>query len=176
MSGLAWSGFLQRLFWAVTGSALLAGCTITVPIRPAFEEPPLFPQIRARVGSACKIPIHSADYAESLAGGGIVKTDFDRASLSRFEQVFRSLFTEVTTLPAWPAWRETRPALDGVIELDQAELKMILGDDRRNPDRVAVSYRVCLYMADGAPVNCWESKAELLPGHLFHDSGRNRLA
>lgn len=140
---------------------LLAGCAATIPIKPVFEEPPIASQIQARVGSACRIPIHTADYAESLGGGGIFKVNLDQASLSRFEQVFHSLFSDVTPLPTWPPWRETLLDLDGVIELDAADLKLSLGDDMgRNPERVEVKYRVCLYTPAGKTVNCWESQAE----------------
>lgn len=150
-----------KLFWTITVSVLLAACAITIPTKQSFEEPPLATQIQARIGSACRIPIHTADYAESLGGGGIAKVDFDRSSLSRFEQVFGALFSEVTLLPPWPPWRETPPALDGVIELDAADLKLSLGDDMgRNPEHVVVRYRVCLYSPNGATVNCWESQAE----------------
>lgn len=140
---------------------LLTGCAATIPIKPVFEETPIASQIQARVGSACRIPIHAADYAESFSGGGIFKVNFDQASLSRFEQVFRSLFSDVILLPPWPSWRETRPDLDGVIELDAANLKLSLGDDMgRTPERVEVKYRVCLYSSAGKTVNCWESQAE----------------
>jgi hypothetical protein len=161
MPNCVWRGVTAKLFRAVTACGLLAACSLTVPFKPVFEEPPLFPQIQARVGSACKIALHSADYFENPGGGGAFHVDFDRASWTRFEQVFRSLFSEVTPLPRWPPWRETPPDLDGVIELDAAELKASLGDDTgRNEEQVAVSYRVCLYTPDGGTVGCWESQAE----------------
>jgi len=154
-------GTILKICRAITLAGLLAGCVTTIPFKPVFKEPPLATQIQARVGSACRIPIHTADYAESLGGGGIAKVNFDRSSLSRFDQVFGSLFSEVTPLPPWPPWRETLPALDGVIELDAADVKLSLGDDMgRNPEHVVVRYRVCLYSPNGATVNCWESQAE----------------
>jgi len=139
---------------------LLTACTITLPLKPAFEEPPLFPQIEARVGSACTIPIHTFDYVETGGAGSVIRIDFDRVSLARFGQVFSALFSDVTPLPPWPPWRETPPDLDGVIELDKAHLAMVAGDDLHNPERVTVSYRVCLYTPEGIEVNCWESHAE----------------
>lgn len=155
MSRCTWLRLNSALYRSLTGCALIAGCTSTVPLKPAFDEPPLFPQIQARVGTLCKDPVHSADYVQ-----GLFRIDFDRASLSRFEQVFQSLFAEVTPLPAWPPWRETPPELDAVIELDKSELTVTLGDDNRTPERVAVTYRVCLYTPDGGTINCWESRAE----------------
>jgi hypothetical protein len=157
-----WRGIAAKRFWAIPACGLLAACTFTVPIKPVFEEPPLFPQIQARVGSACRIAIHKADYFENSGGeGGVFHVDFDRASQTRFEQVFQSLFAEVTPLPPWPPWRETPPDLDGVIELDAAELKASLGDDMgRSYEQVVVEYRVCLYSVDGATIGCWESRAE----------------
>lgn len=150
-----------KFFWAITVSGLFAACTVTIPTKSFFEESPLATQIQARVGSSCRIPIHTADYAKSPVGGGIAKVNFDRSSRSRFEQVFGSLFSEVTPLPPWPPWRETLSELDGVIELDAADLKLFLGDDMgRNPEHVVVRYRVCLYSANGATVNCWETQAE----------------
>ena len=161
MSKCRWLGGNVKLFSAVTVSLLLAACVTTIPFKPAFDEPPLATRIHARVGSACRIPIHAADYAETPGGGGIAKVDFDQASLSRFAQVFDSLFTEVTPLAPWPPWRESPPDLDAVIELDEADLKLSLGDDmNRNPEHVAVRYRVCLYTPDGTTINCWETQAE----------------
>lgn len=154
-----WPGFI-KVCRAIVLSGLLAGCSTTISIKPAFEEPPLAQQIQARVGSACRIPIHTVDYAESPDGGGIYKVNFDQASLSRLEQVYRSLFSEVTPLPPWPSWREMPPNLDGVIELDAADFKFFLGDDRGNPEHVMVRYRVCLYTPNGNTVNCWETQAQ----------------
>lgn len=142
-------------------AGLLAACApLSIPLRLTFEEAPLFPQIHARIGSACRVPIHATDYIHSPGGGGVIRVDFDRASLSRFEQVATSLFTEVVPLPAWPPWRETPPPVDGVIELDDAQFKMTLGDERTTPEHVTVSYRICLYLPEATPVNCWESRAE----------------
>jgi hypothetical protein len=156
-----WRKIAAILSWAVPTCGLLAACAVTLPIKPTFDEPPLFPQIRARVGSACGIPIHTADYAESAGGGGVFRVDFDRASLSRFEQVFDSLFSDVIPLPPWPPWRESPLDLDGVIELEAADLKITLGDDMgRNAEHVLVSYRVCLYTPVGTSIGCWQSQAE----------------
>lgn len=162
MSKCAWRSIVAILSWAIPTWGLLVACTATVPIKSVFEEPPLAKQIQARVGSTCRIAIHTPDYFVNAGGeGGIIHVDFDRASLARFEQVFGSLFSDVSPLPPWPPWRETPPDFDGVIELDAAELKASLGDDTgRNMEHVLVRYRVCLYTPDGATVGCWESKAE----------------
>lgn len=160
MSRCGWHAIIVGLLARIMAPVLLTACTITLPLKPAFEEPPLFPQIDARVGGAFAVPVHTFDYVETGGAGSMIRVDFDRVSLSRFEQVFSALFSEVTPLTPWPPWRETAPNLDGVIELDKADLTMVVGDDLRNPERVTVSYRVCLYRPEGAVVNCWESHAE----------------
>lgn len=148
-------GRLIRLFGTAVLAAALSGCVSTLPLKETFDEPPLFPQIAARVGTACRVPIHTADYVQ-----GIYRVDFDRISLTRFEQVYRALFSEVVPLPVWPPWRSQPPALDGVIELEEAQLSTFLGDERGNPDKVAVFYRACLYRPDGALVSCVDGRAE----------------
>lgn len=147
-------GRLIRLFGTAVLAAALSGCVSTLPLKETFDEPPLFPQIAARVGTACRVPIHTADYVQ-----GIYRVDFDRISLTRFEQVYRALFSEVVPLPLWPPWRSQPPDLDGVIELDEAQLTMSLGDERSTPDKVAVFYRACLYRPDGSLVSCVDGRA-----------------
>jgi len=139
----------------------IAACSRTVPVNPVFEQPPLFEAIQARVGSACAIPIHETHFFKNTDGMGVFEVDFDRASLTRFEQVFAALFSVVTSLPDWPPWRDNPTDLDGIIELDDAELTAIIGDDMgRSGEHVVVRYRVCLYEPDGYTVACWELQAE----------------
>ena len=155
-------GITAKCLLGIIANWLLVACTTTLPLKPAFDEPPLTQQIEARVGSSFAIPVHTFDYVETGGAGSMIRVDFDQVSLARFEQVFSALFSDVTPLPLWPPWRETPSELDGVIELDKAHLAMAVGDDLRNPERVTVSYRVCLYTPEGAVVNCWESHAEQL--------------
>lgn len=51
--------------------------------------------------------------------------------------------------------------LDGVIELQVADLQIELGNDINRPDKVTVQYRVCLYAANGTEVRCWAANAAI---------------
>lgn len=140
-----------RLFFF--SCVILASCKVQLKL--AFEEPPLFPRIQARVGMSFPGPVQSYSYADPLT-----KVDFGQTSRSRFEQVFRSMFSETVLLPDWPPWRESKVNLDGVIELSKAQINVEVGNDWEDrPDSVFVAYQVCLYHPDGSTVNCWDTKA-----------------
>jgi hypothetical protein len=129
---------------------MLIGCT--VELKPALEKPPLFSPIEARVGFCMSAPVQSYSYVDPL-----VKVDVGNISVSHFEQVFKSMFSETAALPVWPPWRESKPHFDGVIELCEMQFDLEMGDDLENPDVVSVSYRVCLYQPDGSAINCWDT-------------------
>ena len=143
---------------------LVAACTATIEVEPEHDEPPLFRQIDARVGTYFTSEARTAAAAHTLAA-----VEIGEISVSRFGQAFESMFAETVPMPDWPPWRtESHTGIDGIIELERVDAEIKIGDDapdwiwidsRDNPDIVRVEYRVCFYEPDGREVQCWETSA-----------------
>jgi hypothetical protein len=134
-------------------AAALAACG-TVPIQPPAEDAPLFKRIDAHVGTA-----YASEARRAYVTNPLMRIDTGHASVTRFEKAFAAMFAETVPLPDWPPWRHERPRVDAVIELEQADAELLLGDDRNRPDAVRITYRVCLYEPDGKEIRCWTTSA-----------------
>lgn len=144
-----------RGLWPLLLLALAGGCaTTTAKLPGAMPQPPLVARIDARIGAAFPAPARGYVHPTPL-----VRLPVGEASAARFRQAWGALFTEVVDLPDWPPWRASRPAVDGVIELDHVAMDVTTGNDRDIPDFVRVLYRVCLYRPDASPVKCWTAEA-----------------
>ena len=75
------------------------------------------------------------------------------------------MFEQVVELPESPSWRVAGTTLDGVIELQRVDARMVPGNDASGflakllqaqdsaqPDVVGVTYAVCLYAPDGTEI------------------------
>jgi hypothetical protein len=134
---------------------LLAGCaSSTAKLPGALPQLPLVERIDAKVGAAFTGPARAYVHSTPL-----VRFPVGEASAARFRQAWDALFAEVVDLPDWPPWRESRPAVDGVIELDKVAMDVAWGNDLDKADFVRVLYRACLYRPDASPVKCWTSEA-----------------
>lgn len=132
----------------------IAGCS-TLDVAKVHEEPPLFQQINARVGKTFTADARIADTKDVLA-----RAEIGKISVGRFDQAFDAMFSETAELPLWPPWQKTDlGGFDGVIQLEDADAKITLGDDFSTPDNVNVHYRTCLYETDLTPVGCWSADA-----------------
>lgn len=137
---------------AIAPLFLVAGCgPVNVNLVSELDEPPLFKRIEARVGTAYSIEARNA--VTRVPAAGYVK--FGEASVARFRQVFAAMFAHTEELTYWPPPRHGARAVDGVIELQVAELSVGIGDDEKRPDRVLVAYRVCVYEPTGKEIQCW---------------------
>lgn len=134
-------------------AAAVAACG-SAPIQPPGEESPLFQRIDARVGTSYASAARLAYVTNPL-----LRIDIGQASVARFEKAFGAMFAETVNLPDWPPWRHEAPAVDGVIELERVDAELVLGDDRHRADLVSITYRACLYEANGAEVRCWTTSA-----------------
>jgi len=139
---------------SLIAAALLVGCTARLSQR--FESPPLFPTIDARVGASYGKPLRQMVH---VVPGLNITIEVGQPSVERFKQVFGAMFSTVVELPDWPPWQEDMSGLAGVIELDGIEMDVTLGNDLNKPDRVAITYHVCLYESADTPVNCWTAHA-----------------
>jgi len=131
---------------------LVAGCgPVNLNLVSELDEPPLVKRIEARVGTAYSIEARNA--VTRVPAAGYVK--FGEASVARFRQVFAAMFAHTEELTHWPLPRHGVRDVDGVIELQVAELSVGMGDDERRPDWVRVAYRVCVYERTGKEIQCW---------------------
>jgi hypothetical protein len=134
-------------------AAALTACG-SVPIQPPGEEAPLFQRIDARVGAS-----YASEARLAYVTNPLMRIDVGHASVARFEKAFGAMFTEIVNMPDWPPWRHEAPAVDGVIELERADVELLLGDDRGRSDFVSITYRVCLYESNGTEIRCWMPSA-----------------
>jgi len=138
--------------YAIVAGTLAAGLSAcgTVAIHPPGGEAPLVRPIDARVGTTYAAAARLARLTNPL-----MRIEVGEASIDRFEQAFAAMFTQTVELPDWPPWRYEAPAVDGVIELEGMDAKLVLAEGPDQPDVVTVSYRICLYEADATQVACW---------------------
>lgn len=146
----------SRLLTVFLVATLIAGCFGGVVQLPgAMEEPPLVTKLDVSVGS--HFPGKSRAY---MVQTPVARIAVGEASAKRFRQAWDAMFTRVVDLPDWPPWRSRPPPFDGVIELDDVEMDVTLGNDLDEPDHMRVRYRVCLYRPDANLVKCWSTEAE----------------
>lgn len=134
--------------------AALGGCS-AASLPPVPDELPLFERIDARVGTAYTDAARLAVIAHPL-----VHVDIGAASVARFEKAFAAMFARVDALPGPPSWRERVEGVDGVIELEHVDAQFEAGNDTDRPDRIRISYGVCLFEPSGAQVRCWAPEAQ----------------
>lgn len=150
--------FMQQVLLGLSLCALLlaAGCgPLNVQLVPESGDLPLFKRINARVGT---VFVSNARSAYAWAGP-TMRVPFGEQSIARWQQVFAAMFADPQELPDWPPWRESITGLDGVIELQLADLQIKLGNDINRPDAVSAQYRICLYAGNGAEIRCWAASA-----------------
>ena len=136
----------------------MAGCASqTVAVHGAPEQAPLVQRHDARVLVHYAGAVRAAEFSNE-----VVRVPFGAASVEHLDQAFAGMFTSVTQAPEWPPWRSAVPAVDGVLEVDEGNLEVVVGDDARVPDRVSVSYHTCLYGPDGRRLSCWDAQSEAL--------------
>ena len=140
---------------AAVATALLSGCG-TVALPSPAETAPLFRRIDARVGT-----VYTAAARETIIATPVLRIEVGKTSVARFEQAFAAMFSEAVELPDWPPWREGVIGVNGVIELERADVDLALGNDTNRPDVVSASFRVCLYEPNGATVRCWSPSVQL---------------
>jgi hypothetical protein len=134
---------------------MLSACG-TLHIEEKLPEPPIFSPIDAHVGLS-----FSGAARTSVIINPLFRIQVGKVSVTRFEQVFASMFAQTSELPDWPPWQEEIDShLDGVIELAQAEAKFTLGNDMGHPDFFSISYQVCLYDSRVVQVKCWNPSAQ----------------
>ena len=149
----------QNVSWKVILSVvvltMLSACG-TLHIEEKLPDPPLFQRIDAHVGVS-----FSGAARTSVIIHPLFRVQVGKVSVTRFEQVFASMFAQTTELPDWPPWQEEIDSrLDGVIELAKAEAKFTLGNDMGYPDFFSISYQICLYDLHGTQVKCWNPSAQ----------------
>jgi hypothetical protein len=147
----------RRALFAIFLLSVFPGCT--VPMGPPLESPPLVEKIAAKVGTSYPAAVRGKIYTSRL----LLRFEIGEVSVARFRQVFAAMFSSVTELPDSPPWRtlsgeEQLNEFDGIIELEGADMTFSMGNDSGKPDLLDVSYRVCLYGADGAKVKCWDHR------------------
>ena len=149
------SGLFQLLL-TLLSFIIIAGCSSinTLPTQ-SFEDPPLFKQIRARVGV-----FYTGSARTHTSTSPILRVNFGQISVSRFDQIFPLMFSETIKVPDWPPWREGGLNIDAVIELRKAELEIVIGNDWNMPDSVNVAYQICMFKPDTTVVNCWDTKSK----------------
>lgn len=136
--------------------ALLVGCmggAVELPGR--MEQPALVDKLDVTVGAS--FPGKARGYVLPTP---IVRIHVGESSAARLRQAWDALFARVVDLPDWPPWRSQPPAVEGVIELAEADMDVALGNDATRPDRIRARYRICLYEPDATPVKCWTAEAE----------------
>lgn len=136
--------------------ALLVGCmggSLELPGK--LEQPPLVDKLDVTIGAS--FPGKARGHVLPTP---IVRIHVGESSAARFRQAWDALFSRVIDLPDWPPWRSQPPAVEGVIELADADMDVALGNDTTRPDRISVRYRVCLHEPDATPVKCWTAEAE----------------
>lgn len=151
---LIWNSGKHGLLFALVASTLV-GCG-TLSLDPTLPEKPLFRTIDARVGIAYYGPARHA-----LVLNPMFRIEVGKSSITRFDQVFTSMFAKTVALPDWPPWRDELFAnVDGVIELQSTEARFTLGDGQNIPDSVTISYKLCLYEARGLLIQCFNPSAQ----------------
>ncbi len=140
---------LFRRVLILLSCAVVAHCNITLPPQ-SFKDPPLFTRINAKVGVHYPGPARTYTYISPL-----FRVKFGQISVSRFDQIFASMFSEIVPVPDWPPWRESGLNVDAVIELREVELEIDLGNDLDQPDLYSVGYQICLLKPDATVLNCW---------------------
>ncbi len=142
-----------------------------------FEQPPLLHRVDARVLVYCPPPVRNYVYVTPFA-----RFPAGQPSAARLRQSLRAMFSEVDDAQDWPPWRAQPVDADGVIELEEIDMRMTVGPEGRQrrvedinaattaallgdpsieyPDLVKVSYRLCLYRADGALISCATGESE----------------
>lgn len=153
--------------WIAPGLLVVLSACGTTPLPPPPDVPPLFRRIEARVGAVYAEAARAAVLQDPL-----VRIEVGQASVARFRQAFAAMFAQVVELPESPSWRAAGTALDGVIELQRVDARMVPGNDASGllarlvqaqdmarPDVVDITYSVCLYAPDGAVVRCWAASA-----------------
>jgi hypothetical protein len=148
--------FVKGLVRVVVVAAAVAGCASqTVTVQGAAEQVPLAQRRDARVLVHYSPAVRDARYSDQ-----VVNLAIGAASIERLDQAFAALVSSVTQAPEWPPWRNGPVAVDGVIEVDEAGIEVVTGNDINRPDRVSVRYHACLYRPDSARVNCWSAQSE----------------
>lgn len=131
----------------------IQGCAISVA--PLPEEKPLVRTFDARVGLAYAPKAKLMVYSDPL-----LRIEFGKASEKHFSKAFQAIFAETINLPNWPPWWEANLDIDGVIELEDANLNVTLGNDLNKPDVITVSYRICLSDATRTKIKCWTPQSQ----------------
>jgi hypothetical protein len=156
---------VKGLVRAVAVAITVAGCAIqTVAVRGAPEQVPLAQRHDARVLVHYAPAVREAQYSDA-----VVEVAIGAASIERLDQAFQALFSSVTQVSVWPPWSDGLPAVDGVIEVDEAGVEVVRGvrdlpsssalHSLGTPHQVTVHYDACLYRPDGAKVDCWEAES-----------------
>lgn len=134
---------------------MLSACG-TLHIEEKLHELPIFSPINAHIGLS-----FSGAARTSVIINPLFRVQVGKISVTRFEQVFASMFIQITELPDWPPWQEEIDnRLDGVIELAQVAARFDLGNDMERPDFFSISYQICLYDLHGTQVKCWNPSAQ----------------
>lgn len=136
--------------------ALLVGCmggAVNLPGR--MEQLALVEKFDVTVGAS--FPGKARGYVLPTP---VVRIHVGESSAARLRQAWEALFARVVDLPDWPPWRSQPPAVEGVIELAEADMDVALGNDAARPDRIRARYRICLYEPDATLVKCWTAEAE----------------
>jgi len=148
------SGLFQRMM-ILLSFTIIVSCIITIPAKQSFDDPPLFTQIKTRVGLYYPGSVRSYTYKDVL-----FSVNFGELSVSRFDQIFSQMFSETISVPDWPPWHEGGLNVDAVIELKKVKLKIDIGNDVNRPDRLNVAYQICLFKPDATVVNCWDTESD----------------
>lgn len=157
MHHLFHSSLYKRILILLSFSVIV-GCNINTLPAQSFEEPPLFTQIRARVGV-----YYTGSFRTQTCISPLLRVEFGQISVSRFDQVLPLMFSDIIKIPDWPPWREGGLKVDAVIELGKAECEIYVGSDggyHKSPDSVNVAYHICMLEADATVVNCWDIKSD----------------
>jgi hypothetical protein len=136
-------------------AALVSGCASTVAVRGAPEQTPLVQQHSARVLVSYTGAVRAAESSNPL-----VRVHVGAATVARLDQAFAALFSSVAIAPDWPPWRSEPPSVEGVIEVDEGSLVVLIGNDSSIPDQVAMHYHACLYRPDATRLQCWEADSQ----------------
>jgi hypothetical protein len=144
-----------KVILSVVVLTMLSACG-TLHIEEKLPDPPLFQRIDAHVGVS-----FSGAVRTSVIIHPPFRVQVGKVSITRFDQVFSSMFAQTTELPDWPPWQEEIDNhLDGVIELAQVAARFDLGNDIGRPDFVSISYQICLYDLHATQVKCWNPSAQ----------------
>ena len=144
-----------KVILSVVVLTMLSACG-TLHIEEKLPDPPLFQRIDAHVGVS-----FSGAVRTSVIIHPPFRVQVGKVSITRFDQVFSSMFAQTSELPDWPPWQEEIDNhLDGVIELAQVAARFDLGNDMGRPDFVSISYQICLYDLHATQVKCWNPSAQ----------------